>query len=481
MFPAQLDSIMLPRCPIAASDIVQPVRFDIRQSTRDLTAMSGLAFVGIALHRFAEIARRIDTRFPIRQGLPSSQILSSYIGLLVEGKSDFEAIEGKRGDRFFSDSLGLAGAPSAATLRQRMDALGAVASEAVDGLLVPLLKRGRAQFSPVSSGHIPVDIDVFCLDNSDSRKEGVGRTYAGYDGYAPVAAYLGAREGYCLALELRDGVQHSAKETEYTLERVIARALALTTERLLLRWDSGFDSERLFATAFEQGSGRVDVLGKWNPRSFDVEGCAAAKRKDETTVWLSPREGKRITTWETTGRTITLADGSTVQLRRVLRLTERTIKADGTLLLLPEVVIDGWETTLTDSIETVIALYADHATHEQFHSEFKTDLDLERLPSGKFDTNILVLSLAAVAYNVLRLIGQQSLLKKDAPLRHPAKRRRLKTVMQEMLRVAAQLTEHARRVALNFGRHCPAFQVWRELYVEWTTPGWPIPPAPDTA
>lgn len=383
--------------------------------------------------------------------------------------------------RLFLESLGLAGVPSAATLRQRMDALGLAASEAVDSLLVPLLKRGRAQFSPVASGHVPVDIDVFCLDNSDSKKEGVGRTYAGYDGYAPVAAYLGAQEGYCLALELRDGVQHSAKETEYTLERVIPRALALTTERLLLRWDSGFDSERLFGTALEHGAGRVDVLGKWNPRSFDVEGCAVENRSDVKTAWISPRAGKRFTMWETAGRTIPLNDGSKVQLRRVLRLTERTIKADGTLLLFPEVTIDGWETTLTEPVETVIALYADHGTHEQFHSEFKTDLDLERLPSGKFDTNMLVLSLAAVAYNILRLIGQQSLLKKEAPLRHPAKRRRLKTVMQEMLRVAAQLTVHARRVALNFGRHCPAFAVWRELYVAWTAPDWPMPLLHDTA
>ena len=39
---------------------------------------------------------------------------------------------------------------------------------------------------------------------------------------------------------------------------------------------------------------------------------------------------------------------------------------------------------------TVIALYREHATSEQFHSEFKTDLDLERLPSGKFDTNDLL-------------------------------------------------------------------------------------------
>ena len=48
--------------------------------------------------------------------------------------------------------------------------------------------------------------------------------------------------------------------------------------------------------------------------------------------------------------------------------------------------------------------------HEQFgktpsqHSEFKTDLDLERLPSGKFDTNYLVCQLAALAMNLLRLI-----------------------------------------------------------------------------
>ncbi|WP_164931787.1 transposase [Dyella sp. M7H15-1] len=170
-------------------------------------------------------------------------------------------------------------------------------------------------------------------------------------------------------------------------------------------------------------------------------------------AWVSPRDGKRITTWETRGRTLTLADGREVRLRRILRLTERTIKADGTVPLFPEVVIDGWETTLTEPIDTVITLYQDHGTHEQFHSEFKSDLDLERLPSGKFNTHTLVLGLAAVAYNILRLIGQQALLGKEALLRHPAKRRRLKTVMQEMLRVAAQLTLHARCMALNFFWH----------------------------
>jgi hypothetical protein len=78
--------------------------------------------------------------------------------------------------------------------------------------------------------------------------------------------------------------------------------------------------------------------------------------------------------------------------RRVYRLTERTIDKHGHALLLPEYVLEGLTTTLPERLncEEVIALYCDHASHEQFNSEFKSDMDLERLPSGKFDTNYLV-------------------------------------------------------------------------------------------
>ena len=72
-----------------------------------------------------------------------------------------------------------------------------------------------------------------------------------------------------------------------------------------------------------------------------------------------------------------------------------------------------------------MALYQDHGTSEQFHSEFKTDLDIERLPSGKFDTNDLVLAFGVFAYNILRFIGLIGLTGEVAPLRHPAKRRPL--------------------------------------------------------
>lgn len=48
--------------------------------------------------------------------------------------------------------------------------------------------------------------------------------------------------------------------------------------------------------------------------------------------------------------------------------------------------------------EDVIANYHAHGECEQYYSELKTDMDLERLPSGKFDTNELVLELAILAF-----------------------------------------------------------------------------------
>jgi len=57
----------------------------------------------------------------------------------------------------------------------------------------------------------------------------------------------------------------------------------------------------------------------------------------------------------------------------------------------------------------VVGLYHDHGTSEQFHSELKTALNLERFPSGKFATNALILLLGMVAYDALRLVEQMSL------------------------------------------------------------------------
>lgn len=163
--------------------------------------------------------------------------------------------------------------------------------------------------------------------------------------------------------------------------------------------------------------------------------------------------------------TVTRHDqGYTYTLRRVMRVIERTVDQHGQVLLVPDVEIEGWWTSLTLPAKQIVALYADHGTCEQFHSEFKTDLDIERLPSGKFATNALVLACATVAYNILRWLGQNGLTGPGAPLRHPAKRRRIRTVMQELMYLAARVIESGRRLKLAFTRHCAILPVFDTLY-----------------
>ena len=99
--------------------------------------------------------------------------------------------------------------------------------------------------------------------------------------------------------------------------------------------------------------------------------------------------------------------------------------------------------------ETVTDLYHAHGESVQYHSEIKTDMDVERLPSGKFESNKLVPELTRVAYNILRIIGQESLKKKDAPGRKKIHRRRIRTVISNLMQFAGHLTEHAGRLVLS--------------------------------
>jgi hypothetical protein len=51
----------------------------------------------------------------------------------------------------------------------------------------------------------------------------------------------------------------------------------------------------------------------------------------------------------------------------------------------------------------------------------------------------------------------------SAKAHHPAKRRRQRTVMQELIHVAARLVATGRRLKLAFGHACPIIAVFRRL------------------
>ena len=86
-------------------------------------------------------------------------------------------------------------------------------------------------------------------------------------------------------------------------------------------------------------------------------------------------------------------------------------------------------------------------------------------PSGKLATNSLLLCLAKLAFNVLRLIGQTAMEFKDlAPVKVKAVRRRLATVIKDFVLIACEYVAHGNQPRLVFGRNCPWLKVFRCIY-----------------
>ena len=141
-------------------------------------------------------------------------------------------------------------------------------------------------------------------------------------------------------------------------------------------------------------------------------------------------------------------------------VTERLYDRDGNKLLFPEIEVNTYWTNLTCTAQEVINLYHGHATCEQFHRELKSDMNVEQLPSGKFCINQIILSCAMIAFNMLRMIGQQVIVRPHlAPVKIQVDRWRLKTLLQNIVYCAVHVIRHARTIKLHFGKICPWFQV----------------------
>ena len=195
------------------------VTFQLEQSQENLTGHSGLALFGAILTGSPLASKLNQLKLPKAKQEPQishNEVVVSYLGLLGLGQSDYEAIEPFRDDEAgFKLLLDLAAVPSGATLRQRLDQLAEM-PEAAQLLLtlkeesLAILKNQKVVLTPVLRDLVPLDIDVSPFDNSKSHKENVSRTYKGFDGYAPIMAYIG-REGYLVDVELRPGKQHCQK------------------------------------------------------------------------------------------------------------------------------------------------------------------------------------------------------------------------------------------------------------------------------
>lgn len=375
------------------------MKFNIEYTNEKLQSNTGLVILSKMLNEVnpERIFRHYGfTNQSTNHFYSDRDVLISLLGLIASGHTSFEQIDLYRNDELFKKSLGLGGVPSKETLRQRCDELShyyAPILQVINDWNFKLLERYGKPQAIKETKLIPVDFDVTVMDNTGSHKEGVKKTYQkNIKGYAPMMTNIGS-EGYLLDVEFRPGNYHSncPGTYEYIVRTMnLARRLC-PDQTLLARFDSGNDADT-----------NIVALSDY-PNSFYIikhvlRGSNVAKTKEAIIErvmnnYSVKHEGKNgvnyyLTEQEYIASVIDENDNQIVKnCRRILSVVELTRDINtGQPLLIPYRSLHMWRTNLPKEAydaEQVIELYKDHGTSEQFHSEFKGDLAIERLPSRK--------------------------------------------------------------------------------------------------
>jgi hypothetical protein len=239
------------------------------------------------LPAFTEVLKgaRLRAAFgPSLKTIPDTDIFTTATALLALGKCDFEAVSAYREDPSFTRLLGLKRLPLAEILRQRLDQ----ASAEVDAKLAEACVRTlEAHARPLAGlhGFVPLDFDSSPMDNSGTHREGVSRTYKGFEGYHPLFCYLG-EQGYLLAQQLRPGSQHPQNEFIPFFKQALAWARRLSDDPLRARLDGAHDAEETLAACLDEA---IDFILRYNPRGRDAEKSLARPGRDPRAHCLRSR------------------------------------------------------------------------------------------------------------------------------------------------------------------------------------------------
>lgn len=255
----------------------------------------------------------------------------------------------------------------------------------------------------------------------------------------------------------------------------MVRALGIPMEQVLVRVDSGHDDAKFTDACLENG---VQFIVKRNHRRESQAAVIADMRTNCTPV--TSAHGNH-SVFLNTYDNIAPRNAKRRDLFAAFKIVEDFTKAPLLAFFSPEnrpCELSSYWTNLDIAdpkdkdfgfltAKECDRLYREHATSEQFHSELKSDMNMELLPSKYFTTNKLFLHLAAVSFNVLRIIGDQA-LKNDKNLQHhknaSTRRIRLRTVIDKICTIAFKIVRHARRIFIKFGRKTFFYKTFIKIY-----------------
>jgi len=289
-----------------------------------------------------------------------------------------------------------------------------------------------------------VDIDDTIREVHGYAKQGAAYGYSGVKGVNAQLAILSSPTcaPVIAASRLRKGNVVSGHGAARLVTDAISTARAAgVTGRVMVRADSGYYRQDMIAAAL-RAKAWFSVTARMNST---VRQAITAIDED---AWTPIRYPRAI--WD--------EDEQRVVVRRVARLNEHAKQGQDELFT-------SWRHHAFVTNSTLSTVHADehhrdHAIVEQVIAELK-DGPLAHTPSGKFTANAAWLTLATIAFNLLRAAGAA------ASPRHA--HARWATLRSHLIAVPARIATSARRLVLHLPRDWPWQPAWQDLWATTTT------------
>ncbi|MDA8163221.1 MAG: hypothetical protein M0022_10040 [Desulfobacteraceae bacterium] len=366
--------------------------------------LAELVMLNQYLERFTTMSKRLG-HLPGqgRAWIAHIDLLKCLVAILFVGRGNFETLDQLSGDHFFAESLGLKDIPSESVLRRHLEEYAEPLGAVADFCIAEFLKRVSIPLRTLPTGHLPVDIGILPMADPCSF---LGRVRWGYvckglRDLIPVVSCLSI-EKWALATGL---LGRSNEEFAAFLARLVDKAWRLTDAPLLIRMDdvcNTWDTYRALANF-----NKTDFILQWNRcgqnLSYWYRLAFAEGRVDRSCP------GKEVALMNIekdcalNNQDKILNDANA---RLVVSVTKYTTDNSGAALLVPEVKLEGWWTSLQLPEEAVIALYQGHLTQGDHISSFKKETGLDRFISSIPSVNHVILACAVLACNIRHLISQ---------------------------------------------------------------------------
>ena len=340
---------------------VKKMKYEIVATDEIISNNTGLVLVNNIIN-LTNFKQNINDKTHIKvqsREISNKDIFMTYIGILAQGKTEFERADEYRNNKYFKHTLEIEKSPSSSILRQRFNAIGDIESnlndmkKIIDQTNLEILQNKNVLLTPCHKNYVPLDIDVTPMDNSGSKKEGVSYTYKEFEGFAPIMAYIGT-EGYLMKCELREGKANGqCAKTVPFFKNTIELAKQATQATILVRTDCGHDCCDNVLVFTEK---QVEFLMKKKNTVAD---------KPEFYFNKAQKEGRRKETREGKERYLysyekiyvcKREDKTTINIpvRIVVDAIKRTSKVDGQVLLIPEYECKRYVTSLQEPTEEEI-------------------------------------------------------------------------------------------------------------------------------